>query len=63
MRMRVLIGLCALLAVGCESASENAGSTSGPGVDVDCALKRQRQALLPGQGVGNTDVSVQCAPE
>lgn len=56
----LLLGL--FMTGGCETASENAGSASGPGIDVDCALKRQRLALLPGQGVGNTEVDVECAP-
>jgi hypothetical protein len=54
-----------LLSAGCESASENAGSTAGPGVDVRCLVKKKAN-LYPGQGsttgVGDTDVEVQCAP-
>jgi hypothetical protein len=59
----IAIGLLFGALAGCESASENAGSTAGPGVDVRCLIKK---ALYPGQGsttgVGDTDVEVQCAP-
>lgn len=63
-RTRIGLGLLVLLGtLGCEQASENAGSVSGPGIDLDC-LKRQRQALLPGQGaVGDTEATLNCAPE
>lgn len=64
-----LVSATAGVLTGCEQASENAGSTSGPGVEVDCALKKKsklnqevQQNLLPGQGgaVGKTEVDVQC---